>query len=178
MEKQIQDALNLQNFQAHVGNPAPLFKSKRGNFLSEFREFAVRGSVLDMAIGIIMGVAFGRIITSFVDDILMPPIGLLVGRVDAGNLFFSLTGRHFESLSAARAAGAPTINYGLFLNTVFNFLIVAFAIFLLVRQVNRLKRQQNDAPSTKECPLCCSVIPVKATKCAHCTSEVAAAASA
>ncbi|MBZ5647988.1 MAG: large-conductance mechanosensitive channel protein MscL [Acidobacteriia bacterium] len=145
--------------------------------MKEFKEFALRGNVLDMAIGIILGVAFGRIVTSFVEDILMPPLGLLLGKVDFSNLFFSLTGRHFDTLAAAKAAGAPTINYGMFVNHVFNFVIVAFAIFLLVRQVNRLKRQPAAAPTTRECPLCLSQIPIKAVKCAHCTSEVKPAAA-
>ena len=143
--------------------------------LKEFKEFALRGNVLDMAIGIILGVAFGRIVTSFVEDILMPPLGLLLGKVDFSNLFFSLTGKHFDTIAAAKAAGAPTLNYGLFVNHVFNFVIVAFAIFLLVRQVNRLKRQPAAEPTTRECPLCLSTIPLKAVKCAHCPAEVKAA---
>ena len=110
--------------------------------LRDFKEFAVRGNVLDMAIGIILGVAFGKIVTSLVDDIVMPPLGLLLGRVEFSNLFVSLTGQHFPTLAAAKASGAPTINYGLFLNSVFNFVIVAFAIFMLVRQVNRFRREQ------------------------------------
>jgi large conductance mechanosensitive channel len=139
----------------------------------EFKEFTLRGNVLDMAVGIVIGVAFGRIVTSFVEDILMPPIGLLLGKVDFSNLFLSLTGQHFDSLAAAKAVAAPTLNYGMFLNHVFNFLIVAFAIFLLVRQVNRLKRQQEaPAPTTRECPYCLTQIPLKATRCAGCTSEV------
>lgn len=146
--------------------------------LKEFKEFALRGNVLDMAIGIILGVAFGRIVTSFVEDILMPPLGLLLGKVDFSNLFFSLTGQHFDTIAAAKAAGAPTLNYGMFVNHVLNFVIVAFAIFLLVRQVNRLKRPvPAAAPATRECPLCLSTIPLKAIRCAHCTSEVKAAAA-
>lgn len=138
----------------------------------EFKEFALRGNVLDMAVGIVIGVAFGRIVTSFVEDILMPPIGLLVGNVDFSNLFLSLTGQHFDSLAAAKVAAAPTLNYGMFLNHVFNFLIVVFAIFLLVRQVNRLKRQQEAPATTRACPYCLTQIPLKATRCAGCTSEV------
>ena len=141
----------------------------------EFKEFALRGNVLDMAIGILIGAAFGKIITSFVDDILMPPLGMLLGKVDFSNLFFSLTGKPYETLAAAKAAAAPTINYGLFLNSGSNFLIVAFAIFLLIRQVNRLKRAPPAAPLTKDCPRCLSAIPLKATRCAHCTSDLASA---
>ena len=143
--------------------------------LKEFKEFAMRGNVLDMAVGIIFGAAFGKIIASFVDDILLPPIGLLIGKVDFSNLFFSLTGQHYESLSSAKAAGAATINYGVFLNNVVNFLIVAFAIFLLIRQVNRLKREPPAAPAvptTKDCPFCLSAIAIKATRCPHCTSQL------
>jgi large conductance mechanosensitive channel len=142
--------------------------------LKEFKEFAMRGNVLDMAVGIIIGAAFGRIVTSMVDDVLMPPIGLLLGGMDFSNLFVSLTGQTFDSLAAAKAAGAATINYGVFLNAVINFLIVAFAIFLLVKQVNRL-RQPAPAPpppATRDCPHCFSAIPVKATRCPHCTSEL------
>lgn len=154
-------------------NPAPMLKPGGPKMMKEFKEFALRGNVLDMAIGIILGVAFGRIVTSFVEDILMPPLGLLLGKVDFSNLFFSLTGRSFDTLAAAKAAGAPTLNYGLFINHIFNFVIVAFAVFLLVRQVNRLKRQAPEAaPTTRECPLCLSTIPLKATRCAHCTAEV------
>jgi len=140
----------------------------------EFKEFAMRGNVLDMAVGIIIGAAFGRIITSFVEDILMPPIGLLIGKADFSGLFISLTGETYATLAAAKAAGAATINYGVFVNHVVNFLIVAFAIFILIRQVNRLKRAEAApaAPTTKDCPLCLMAIPVKATRCAHCTSAV------
>ncbi len=167
-----------KDYLPHMANPAPMFRVGGKPMLKEFKEFALRGNVLDMAIGIILGVAFGRIVTSFVEDILMPPLGLLLGKVDFSNLFFSLTGTHFDTLAAAKAAGAPTINYGMFANHVLNFIIVAFAIFLLVRQVNRLKRQpEAAAPTTRECPLCLSVIPLKATKCAHCTAEVKAAAT-
>ena len=162
----------------HMASPAALTKLGGPKMLKEFKEFALRGNVLDMAIGIILGVAFGRIVTSFVEDILMPPLGLLIGKVDFSNLFFSLTGRHFETLAAAKAAGAPTLNYGLFFNHVFNFVIVAFAIFLMVRQVNRLKRPATEgAPATRECPLCLSAIPLKAVRCAHCTADVKAAAA-
>lgn len=140
--------------------------------LKEFKEFAMRGNVLDMAIGIVIGAAFGRVITSFVEDILMPPLGRLVGRVDFSNLFVSLNGQHYDTLAAAKAAGAPTVNYGLFLNTIITFIIVAFAIFLLVRQVNRFKPKPAAPPATKECPRCGMAIPLKASKCPHCTSEL------
>ncbi len=146
--------------------------------LQEFKEFAMRGNVLDMAIGIIIGAAFGKIITSFVNDILMPPVGLLLGKVDFSNLFINLSGQPYATLAEAQAAGAATINYGVFLNTVLDFIIVAFVIFLLVRQVNRLKREPEAPPAeptTKECPYCLSTIPLKATRCPHCTSELKAA---
>ena len=144
--------------------------------LKEFKEFAMRGNVLDMAIGIIIGAAFGKIITSFVNDILMPPIGRMMGKIDFANLFISLSGESYATLAQAKTAGAATINYGVFLNTVIDFIIVAFVIFLLVRQVNRLKRQPEAVPATtKQCPHCLSTIPLKATRCAHCTSELRAA---
>jgi large conductance mechanosensitive channel len=139
----------------------------------EFKEFVMRGNVMDMAVGIIIGVAFGKIVTSLVNDILMPPIGRVLGRLDFSSLFISLTGQHFPSIAAAKAVGAPTLNYGLFLNTVIDFLIVAATIFILIRQVNRLKRKPAAAtPMTKECPYCFSTIPVRAIRCPHCTSEL------
>jgi large conductance mechanosensitive channel len=151
--------------------------------LKEFKEFAMRGNVVDMAVGIIIGAAFGTIITSLVADILMPPIGLLLGNIDFANPFIVLkegakAAAPYASLAAAKAAGAVTINYGFFINTVISFLIVAFAVFLLVRSVNNLKRQEEASPAvptTKECPHCISTIPVKATRCPHCTSELKAA---
>ena len=144
--------------------------------IKEFKEFAMRGNVLDMAVGIIIGAAFGQIVTSFVQDVLMPPIGRLLGHVDFSNLFVNLSGTHYPTIAAAKAAGAATLNYGLFLNTIINFLIVAFAVFLLVRQVNRLAPKPALAPAaTRDCPYCLSAIPMKATKCAHCTSELSAA---
>jgi large conductance mechanosensitive channel len=136
----------------------------------EFREFAVKGNVVDMAVGIIIGAAFGKIINSFVSDVLMPPIGLLLGKVDFSNLFLNLSGKPYETVSSAKAAGAATINYGLFLNTLIDFAIVAFAISILVQQVNRLKRQPEQ--TTKECPFCLSKIPLKATRCPSYTSEL------
>lgn len=141
----------------------------------EFKEFAMRGNVVDMAIGIIIGAAFGKIVTSVVNDILMPPIGLLMGKMDFSSLFINLSGAAYPSLAAAKAAGAATINYGAFLNTVIDFIIVAFVIFLLVKQMNRLKRQEAPAPAvatTKECPFCFSTIAIKATRCPSCTSEL------
>lgn len=139
----------------------------------EFKDFAMRGNVLDLAVGIILGAAFGKIISSLVSDVLMPPIGMLVGKLDFTNLFIALNGQSYASLKAARDAGAATINVGLFLNTVIDFIIVAFAIFLLVKQVNRLKRSEEAKPATtKECPQCCSAIPLKATRCPQCTSEL------
>ena len=141
--------------------------------VKEFRDFAMRGNVLDMAIGIILGLAFGKIVTSLVNDIIMPPVGMLLGGVDFTNMFISLTGQPFASLAEAQAAGAPTINYGVFINTVLDFLIVAFVIFLLVRQINKLKKEEEAAlPNTKDCPYCKESIPLQATRCPHCTSEL------
>ncbi|MGA8366224.1 MAG: large-conductance mechanosensitive channel protein MscL [Candidatus Acidiferrales bacterium] len=139
--------------------------------LKEFREFAMRGNVVDMAVGIIIGAAFGRIITSLVNDILMPPIGRLLGKVDFSNLFLNISGQSYPTLAAAKAAGAATINYGVFLNTVIDFVIVAFAIFLVIRQVNRWNKPA-PAPATKDCPYCFTAIPLPATRCPNCTSEI------
>jgi large conductance mechanosensitive channel len=139
----------------------------------EFKAFAMRGNMLDMAVGIIIGAAFGRIISSFVADIIMPPIGLLIGKVDFSGLFLNISGTSYPTLAAAKAAGAATINYGVFLNTVLDFLIVALVIFMLIRQVNRWnKPAPAAAPTTKECPYCVSTIPLKATRCPNCTSEL------
>jgi large conductance mechanosensitive channel len=150
--------------------------------LKEFKEFAMRGNVVDMAVGIIIGAAFGTIVNSLVSDVIMPPIGLLLGRVDFANLFIVLrrgtVGGPYSSLAQARAAGAVTINYGVFINAVTSFIIVAFAVFLLVRSINRLKRQETPvpvAPTTKDCPYCFSSIAIKATRCPFCTSELAGA---
>jgi len=146
--------------------------------LKEFKEFAMRGNVLDMAVGVIIGGAFGKIVSSMVSDILMPPLGLLLGRVDFASLFIDLSGTHPASLAAAKQAGTPTINYGVFLQAVLDFMIIAFVIFVLIKQVNRIMKQPEAAPAapiTKECPRCCSTIPIKATKCAHCTSDLKAA---
>ncbi|HSH25513.1 MAG TPA: large conductance mechanosensitive channel protein MscL [Massilibacterium sp.] len=138
--------------------------------IKEFKEFIMRGNVLDLAIGVIIGAAFGKIVTSLVDDILMPPIGLLLGKVDFTNLFITLSGEHYDTLSEAKKAGAATINYGVFINTVVNFLIVAFCIFLVIKQVNRLQKKEEETPTTKECPHCYSEIALKATRCPNCTS--------
>jgi large conductance mechanosensitive channel len=145
----------------------------------EFKEFALRGNVVDMAVGIIIGAAFGTIVNSLVSDILMPPIGILLGNVDFSSFFIVLKEGKipgpYLSLAAAKAAGAVTINYGIFVNTIISFLIVAFAVFLLVRNINKLKRQEEAQPvvsTTKECPYCLSAIPIKAIRCAHCTSEL------
>jgi large conductance mechanosensitive channel len=146
--------------------------------LKEFKEFAMRGNVLDMAVGIIIGAAFGKIVSSFVSDVLMPPMGLILGKVDFSSLFISLSGKSYASLAEAKAAGAATLNLGLFINTVIDFVLVAFAIFVLVKQVNRLKRQPEavaPVPTTKECVYCLSTVAIKATRCPHCTSELKAA---
>jgi large conductance mechanosensitive channel len=145
----------------------------------EFKEFAMRGNVVDMAVGIIIGAAFGAIVKSLVADVIMPPIGLLAGGVDFSNLFIILkkgsVSGPFATLAEAQKAGAVTINYGFFFNTIFNFLIVAFAVFLLVKGMNTLKRKEESPPvepTTKECPQCFSVIPIKAKRCGFCTSEL------
>lgn len=149
--------------------------------LKEFKEFAMRGNVVDMAVGIIIGAAFGTIVQSFVNDVIMPPIGVALGHVDFSNLFLVLkhgaTAGPYASLDAAKKAGSVTMNYGAFVNTIINFLIVAFAVFLLVRSINRLKRKEETpaASTTKECLYCTSTIPIKATRCPHCTSELKAA---
>ncbi|WP_200759102.1 large conductance mechanosensitive channel protein MscL [Effusibacillus dendaii] len=138
----------------------------------EFKKFAVQGNVLDLAIGVIIGGAFGKIVTSLVNDIIMPPIGLLLAKVDFGNLYINLSDRHYASLAEAKAAGAPTLNYGQFLNNVLDFLIVSFIIFLAVRQINRFHRREEEAPTTKQCQFCISEIPLKATRCPNCTSNL------
>ncbi len=143
--------------------------------LKEFKEFAMRGNVVDLAVGLVMGAAFGKIVASLVADVLMPPIGLLLGSVDFTNLFVSLKGQALPTLAAAKAAGMVTLNYGVFIQTVVDFLIVSFAIFLLIRQMNRLMLKPaaaTPAPTTKECPFCLSAIALKATRCAHCTAEL------
>jgi len=142
--------------------------------LKEFKEFAMRGNVLDMAVGIIIGAAFGKIVTSFVEDVMMPPLGRLIGHVDFSNMFISLNGQHYDSIEAAKKAGAA-MSYGMFLNTIINFLIVAFAVFLLVRMVNRwtTKPASPAAPATKDCPQCAMSIPIQAKRCGHCTTQLA-----
>ncbi len=146
--------------------------------LKDFKAFVLRGNVLDMAVGIVIGAAFGKIVSSLVADVLMPPLGLILGQVDFSNLFINLSATAYPTLEAAKAAGAPTLNYGLFINTVVDFVIVAAAIFVVVRQVARLQRQPEaapPAPTTKSCPYCISVVPSKATRCPQCTSELKAA---
>lgn len=141
---------------------------------SDFKTFLLRGNVVDLAVAVIIGAAFGAIVTSFVNDLLMPPIGMLLGRVDFTDLFVSLTGQRYPSLAAAKAAGAPTINYGRFLNAVLSFVIVGFVVFVFVRAVNRLTAKPPAAPTTKECPYCIATIPRRATRCPQCTSQVGA----
>lgn len=142
--------------------------------LKEFKEFAMRGNVMDMAVGIIIGAAFGKIVASLVEDVMMPPIGQLLGHVDFSGLFLSLDGKSYETLVAAKAAHAATINYGIFLNTVINFLIVAFAVFLVVQQMNRWTKRPAApaAPTTKDCPQCAMSIPITAKRCGHCTTQL------
>ncbi len=142
--------------------------------LEEFKKFAIQGNVMDLAVGVIIGAAFGKIVASLVEDILMPPVGLLLGGVDFSNLFLTLSGGTYESIAKAKEAGAATLNYGLFINNIINFLIVAFAIFMVVKQLNRLKATPSPPgpPTTKVCPFCLTMIPIKATRCGHCTSEV------
>lgn len=137
-----------------------------------FRDFAVRGNVLDLATGVILGASFGKISTSLVNDVLMPPIGLALGKVDFSNLYISLTGDKYPSLAVAKAAGAPTINYGLFLNAVIDFLLVAFAIFLMLRAIERIRRKPEGPANTRDCPLCTRKIPLKAVRCPECTADI------
>lgn len=141
--------------------------------LKEFKEFAMKGNVMDMAIGVIIGGAFGKIVSSLVADVIMPPIGLILGKLDFSNLFINLSGGDFPTVAAAKAAGAPTLNYGVFINTVIDFVILAFVIFIVVKQLNRLKKAPAPAdPTAKECPECLAQIPVKAKKCQMCTSSL------
>jgi len=158
----------------HLGSPKALLGKRGGPFIAEFRDFAVRVNMVDMAVGIIIGATFGRVVSSLVSDIIMPPIGLLTGRCDFSTHFLNLSGKAYATLAEAKAAGAGTINYGIFLNAVSDFLIVAFAVFMLIRQVNRLKSESAASP-TKECQHCCSAIPVRATRCPNCTSVIATA---
>ncbi len=150
--------------------------------LKDFRDFVMRGNVLDLAVAVIIGAAFGAIVTSVVNDSVMPPIGLALGHVDFKDLFISLNGQSYPTLAAAKAAAAPVIAYGQFLNTVINFLIIAFVIFLAIRQMSRLQRKPAPAapaaPTTKDCPFCCSAIPIPATRCPHCTSQITSSEAA
>lgn len=147
------------------------------NFIQEFKTFAIKGNVLDLAIGVIIGASFGKITTSLVNDIINPILGLVIGKIDFSKLFIALNGKAYESIEAAKAAGAPVITFGVFLNTIIDFILVAFAVFLIVRQVNRIRRKEEatgktEEPSTKKCPYCISTIPVEATKCPNCTSDL------
>ena len=147
--------------------------------MKEFREFAVKGNAIDLAVGVVIGAAFGKIVSSLVDDIIMPPIGMILGKIDFSNLFLMLHEGNpagpYASLADAKKAGAVTLNYGSFINVMVSFLIIAFAVFLLVKAINQLRRQEEAAPSTKPCPYCQSAIPLAATRCPHCTSELKAA---
>jgi large conductance mechanosensitive channel len=143
--------------------------------LKEFREFIMRGNVVDLAVGVVIGAAFGKIVTSLVNDMLMPPLGVVIGQVDFSDLFLSLSGKHYNSLAEAKAAGAATLNYGLFINSIIDFGIVALAIFLMVKGINRLHRQKpapEAAPTTRPCPYCLTTIPIAASRCPACTSTV------
>jgi len=141
--------------------------------MQEFKEFAVKGNVVDLAVGVIIGGAFGKIVTSFVSDIVMPPLGLVMGKVNFTDLFINLSDKPYDSLKAAKDAGAPVISYGVFINTMIDFIIIAFVIFLVIKQINRLKKEPAPAPpNTKDCPYCLSAVPIKATKCGFCTSDL------
>lgn len=147
------------------------------SIVSEFREFAMKGNVVDLAVGVIIGGAFGKIVDSFVKDVVMPMLGRLLGGVDFKHLYLNLGDKTFETLDAAEKAGAPIVKYGAFINSVVDFVIIAFAIFMAIKVMNRLKRAEAAAPApaapaTRECPHCLSVIPLKATRCAHCTSQL------
>jgi len=151
--------------------------------LKEFKEFAMRGNVVDMAVGIVIGAAFGTIVKSFVDDVLMPPIGLLLGNVDFANLFITLkegskAAGPYASLAAAKGAGAVTLNLGVFINTIISFIIIAFAVFMVIKGINRMKREKEGPPAevtTKDCPFCFTAIPIQASRCPHCTSQLTVA---
>jgi large conductance mechanosensitive channel len=159
-----------------TGRPSSSSQQKgEKTVLKEFKAFAMRGNVMDMAVGIIIGAAFGKIVSSLVEDVMMPPLGQLIGKINFTDFFLSLDGKTYESLEAARRAHAATVNYGIFLNTVINFLIVAFAVFLVVLQVNRWTKKPAPAavPTTKECPQCAMTIPITARRCGHCTAQLA-----
>jgi large conductance mechanosensitive channel len=161
---------------AHLGNPKALLGKKGAPVLQEFRAFAMRGSMLDMAVGIIVGAAFGRVVSSFVSDILMPPIGLFAGHSDFSNKFINLSGHAYATLAEAKAAGAATISYGVFFNVLSDFVIVAFVFFMLIRQVNRLKSEQEaSVEMMRNCPFCIAPVANRATRCPHCTSVLTAA---
>jgi large conductance mechanosensitive channel len=145
------------------------------SIVQEFKEFAVKGNALDLAVGVIIGAAFGKIVTGLVDDIIMPPLAAITGKIDFSNMFIALNGQSYETLKSAKDAGAPVLAYGSFLNSVVNFLLVAFAVFLLVKQINKLKRGEDKAPEGKECPFCKSNIAIEATRCPQCTSQLEAA---
>ena len=140
--------------------------------IKQFKEFVMRGNVAELAVGVVMGAAFSKIVSSFVGDVLMPPIGLLLGKAEFSNLFINLSGQHYATVAAAKAAGAPTLNYGAFLQSIVDFVIVAFGVFVLIKQVNRLFPPTAPAATTRPCPLCLSNIPLRATRCAYCTSEI------
>ena len=140
--------------------------------VQEFKEFAVKGNALDLAVGVIIGAAFGKIVTSLVEDIIMPPLAAITGKIDFSNMFFALNGQSYETLKAAKDAGAPVLAYGSFLNNIVNFLLVAFAIFIMVKQINKLKRGEDAAPEGKECQFCKSNISLDATRCPQCTSQL------
>lgn len=143
------------------------------NVFKEFRDFAIKGNVIDLAIGVIIGAAFGKIVSSLVSEIIMPPLSFILGKVDLSNKFINLSGGNYTTLADAKAAQAITLNYGLFLNAVIDFVIVAFVIFLVVKKINQFKRKpQPQEPNTKDCPFCLSVIPKAATRCGHCTSQL------
>jgi large conductance mechanosensitive channel len=147
------------------------------NFIKEFKEFAIKGNMVDLAVGLIIGTAFNKIVTSLVTDIVLPPIGFLLKNIDFSSLFVPLGGRGYQTLADAQKAGVPTINYGLFINAVISFLITAFVVFLFIKQMNKMRHQQEEgkeeSPTTKPCPYCHSVIPIKASRCPHCTSTLA-----
>ena len=146
------------------------------SILSEFKAFAIKGNVIDLAVGFVVGAAFGKIVSSFTTDILMPPIGLALGAVDFSNLFINLSSKHYDTIADAKKAGAPTLNIGLFLNTIIDFVIIAFAVFLLVKWINHLTGADKPQPAnTKDCPFCATTIPLAASRCPHCTSELKAA---
>jgi large conductance mechanosensitive channel len=161
---------NLKAAESRAGELA--VRVKENPIVKEFREFAVKGNMIDLAVGVIIGAAFNKIVTSLVNDVVMPPLGLLLGRVDLSSLFFNLSGHPYRTLAEAKAAGAPTLNYGLFLNNTLDFFIVAVCVFLFVRQMNKIRRQGKPPATTKECPYCISLIPLRAVRCPECTADL------